>query len=139
MESTTEQSMETISSLATARAIVQRDNDRKEEILKSRGVPILAAQDLGDTKKMTDTYKAAVERNNEAIDFMMDLKNDILKLKLVKDKIDKNSASYLQKVQQFDGYIKILNDILNIIKDEVSKMDRVVRFYERNYSSYNNF
>ncbi len=138
MESNTEQSKE-ISSLATIRAMVQRDNDRKEEILKSRGVPILAAQDLGDNTKMTNTYKAAIERNSLAIDFMMDIKNDILKIRLVKDRLDKTSALYLQQAQQFDSYIKILNDILNIIKDEVSKMDRIVRFYERNYSSYSTF
>lgn len=136
MENSTEQSKE-INSLATVRAIVQRDNDKKEEILKSRGVPILAAQDLGDTTKMTNTYKLAVERNSLAMDFMMDLKNDILKIKLVKDRLDRTTNLYLQQVQQFDSYIKILNDILSIMKDEVSKMDRIVRFYERNYNSYN--
>lgn len=136
MENNTEQSKE-ISSLAAIRAMVQKDNDCKEEILKSRGVPILAAQDLGDTTKMTNTYKAAVERNAVALDFIMDVKNDILKIKLVRDRLDRTTSLYLQQAQQLDNYVKILNDILSIMKDEVSKMDRIVRFYEKNYSSYN--
>lgn len=136
MENNTEQSKE-INSLATIRAMVQKDNDCKEEILKSRGVPILAAQDLGDTTKMTNTYKAAIERNAVVLDFVMDVKNDILKIKLCRDRLDRSTALYLQQAQQFDSYIKILNEILSIMKDEVSKMDRIVRFYERNYNSYN--
>ncbi len=135
MEGDTEQAKE-INSMATVRAMVQRDNDRKEEILKGRGVPILAAHDLEDTKKMTDTYKAAVEKNSIALDFIMDVKNDILKIKLLKARLDKTTALYHSQVQQIDDFIKILNDILSIIKDEVEKMDRIVRFYERNYSTY---
>ena len=135
MESNVEQNKE-INSLATVRAMVQRDNDRKEEILKGRGVPILAAQDLEDTTKMTNTYKKAIERNAEVMDFVMDIKNDILKIKLVKARLDRSTALYVSQAQQFDDFIKILNSILSIMKDEVSKMDRIVRFYERNYSTY---
>lgn len=132
METNTEQ----INSLATVRAIVQNDNERKEEILKTRSSVVLSANDMEDPKKMTNTYKAAVEKNNEVIDFIVDVKNDILKIRLVKDRLDKTTALYSQQVQQFDYYIKLLSDIKSIMQDEREKMDRVIRFYERNYSTY---
>ena len=116
--------------------MVQRDIDIKEELLKGRGVAVLSAHELDDTRKMTDTYKSAIDRNNEVVDFIMDVKNDILKVRLVKDRLDKTTSLYLQQSQQIDWYIKTLNEILNIIKEEKEKMDRIIRFYERNYNSY---
>lgn len=135
MENNIEQNKE-ISSLATIKAMVQRDIDIKEELLKGRGVAVLSAHELDDTRKMTNTYKSAIDRNNEVVDFIMDVKNDILKLRLVKDRLDKTTSLYLQQSQQIDWYIKTLNEILNIIKEEKEKMDRIIRFYERNYNSY---
>jgi hypothetical protein len=134
MENNTEQS--NISSLATIKAMVQRDIDKKEEILRGRGVAVLSAHELDDTRKMTNTYKSAIDRNNEVVDFYMDVKNDILKLRLVKDRLDKTTSLYLQQSQQIDWYIKTLNEILGIVKEEKEKMDRIIRFYERNYNSY---
>jgi glycerol kinase len=119
-----------------AQAIVQKDKDMLSEILKSREGKILSAQDLQDPKKMTDTYKLAVDRNSIAMDFMMDVKNDIFELKIALSKVDRSSDLGINVARQLEGFIKLLTDLLGIIKDEVSKMDRVVRFYERNYNTY---
>lgn len=111
----------------------------KEKLLKERGVPILAAHELEDMQKMTDTYKAAVERNAAVLDFIMDVKNEMLKIRLAKDRIDPSSMGndlYRIATQQIDGFLRTLKEVLDIVKEEKEKLDRVVRFYERNYNSY---
>ena len=135
MEANLEQSVE-IDSLETVKAMVQRDNNRKEVILKGRAVEVLSAYELDDIKKMSAVYKSAVERNNEVVDFIMDVKNDILKIRLAKDRLDKTTSLYFQQATQIDYYIKILTEILGIVKEEQQKLDRVVRFYEKNYNTY---
>lgn len=135
MEKGIEQSVE-IDSLETVKAMVQRDNNRKEVILKGRAVEVLSAYELDDIKKMSAVYKSAVERNNEVVDFIMDVKNDILKIRLAKDRLDKTTSLYFQQATQIDYYIKILTEILGIVKEEQQKLDRVVRFYEKNYNTY---
>ena len=135
MENNLEQDRE-ITTLDTIRAIVQRDCNIKEEILKERQIVIVSSYDLQNINKVIDSYKLMVDRNSKVIDFIMDLKNDILKIKLVKDRLDKSTSLYARQVQEIEKYLKILTDILGIIKEEKEKMDRVVRFYEKSYSTY---
>lgn len=136
MESNLEQSKD-INSLAMIKAIVQRDNNKKEEILKERDIKVLSVVDQEDIKKMKTAYKEAVDRNSMVIDFIVDIKNDILKIKLVKDKLDRTLNIYLQQAKAIDEYIKILNDMLSIMRDEKDKLYRVVQYYEKVYSNYN--
>lgn len=126
-----------INSLDMIRAIVQRDNNKKEEILKGRNIKVLSVVDQEDIKKMKTAYKEAVDRNSDIIDFIVDIKNDILKIKLVKDKLDRTLSVYMQQAKAIDDYIKILTDILGIMRDEKDKLYRVVQYYEKVYSNYN--
>lgn len=141
MEEVKEQGTEQVNTSPSnvIREAVQKNVKRKEDFLKARQVTTLSALDMEDNKKLTDAYKAAIDRNDEAIDFIMDIKNDIFRIKLIKDKLDHGSALYMQQVQQIDYHIKLLNDILSIIQDERSKMDRVVRYYERNFVVYKDY
>lgn len=139
MEEVKEQDTEQLTSLSKMKEKVDKEQKRKDDFLKSRNQKLLKSVDLDDNKKMTDAYNEAVSRNTEAIDFIMDIKNDILRFRLIKDKLDSSVAAYSQQCAQIDYFIKILNDTLSIIQDERSKMDRVVRYYERNFVVYKDY
>ena len=94
---------------------------------------------MDDTNAVSLAYKAAVDRNNMAIDFIIDTKNEIFKIKLMKDALDRNTQLGLKQAKVLDNLISLLNDILNMFYDERSKLDRIVRFYEKSFTYYSNF
>lgn len=128
-----------VSSLTAIRAMVQSNVDRKEEYLKLEPLVILTAIELEDNKKMTNAYHDVIERNDEALNFIIDVKNDIFKIKIIREQIDRNTQVGIQQIKQIDYYINMLNDILNMLNDERSKLDRVVRYYEKTFSYFKDF
>lgn len=128
-----------ISSLSTIRSMVQDITDKKEEYLALDKVKILTTSELDDTRAMTTAYHDVIERNDLIIDFIIDIKNTIFKIKLIKDKIDRNSQAGIQQIKQIDYFISLLQPIQDIMSDERSKMDRVVRYYEKIFSYYKDF
>ena len=129
--------MNNVSTISALREKVQLLVDTKEAYLKQEPLKVLSAVELEDNKKMTDRYKDAVDRNNMLIDFVMEIKNEIFKMKLVKESIDRNTQVGLNQLKVIDSFINILNDILNIMYDEKSKLDRIVRYYEKTFNYYN--
>ena len=129
--------MNNVSTISALREKTQLLIDTKEAYLKQEPLKILSAIELEDNRKMTDSYKEAVDRNNMLIDFVMEIKNEIFKMKLVKESIDRNTQVGLNQLKVIDSFINILNDILNIMYDEKSKLDRVVRYYEKTFNYYN--
>ena len=129
--------MNNVSTISALREKTQLLIDIKEAYLKQEPLKILSAIELEDNRKMTDSYKEAVDRNNMLIDFVMEIKNEIFKMKLVKESIDRNTQVGLNQLKVIDSFINILNDILNIMYDEKSKLDRIVRYYEKTFNYYN--
>lgn len=129
--------MNNVSTISALREKTQLLIDTKEAYLKQEPLKILSAIELEDNKKMTDSYKEAVDRNNMLVDFVMEIKNEIFKMKLVKESIDRNTQVGLNQLKVIDSFINILNDILNIMYDEKSKLDRIVRYYEKTFNYYN--
>ena len=129
--------MNNVSTISALREKVQILVDAKETYLKQESLKILSAVELEDNKKMTDSYKDAVDRNNMLMDFVMEIKNEIFKMKLIKESIDRNTQVGLNQLKVIDSFINILNDILNIMYDEKSKLDRIVRYYEKTFNYYN--
>ena len=129
--------MNNVSTISALREKTQLLIDTKEAYLKQEPLKILSAIELEDNKKMTDSYKEVVDRNNMLIDFVMEIKNEIFKMKLVKESIDRNTQVGLNQLKVIDSFINILNDILNIMYDEKSKLDRIVRYYEKTFNYYN--
>lgn len=129
--------MNNVSTISALREKTQVLVDTKEAYLKQEPLKILSAVELEDNKKMTDSYKDAVDRNNMLMDFVMEIKNEIFKMKLVKESIDRNTHVGLNQLKVIDSFINILNDILNIMYDEKSKLDRIVRYYEKTFNYYN--
>lgn len=129
--------MNNVSTISALREKTQLLVDTKEAYLKQEPLKILSAIELEDNRKMTDSYKEAVDRNNMLIDFIMEIKNEIFKMKLVKESIDRNTQVGLNQLKVIDSFINILNDILNIMYDEKSKLDRIVRYYEKTFNYYN--
>ena len=129
--------MNNVSTISALREKTQLLIDTKEAYLKQEPLKILSAIELEDNRKMTDSYKEAVDRNNMLIDLVMEIKNEIFKMKLVKESIDRNTQVGLNQLKVIDSFINILNDILNIMYDEKSKLDRVVRYYEKTFNYYN--
>lgn len=129
--------MNNISTISALREKTQVLVNAKETYLKQEPLKILSAIELEDNRKMTDSYKEAVDRNNMLIDFIMEIKNEIFKMKLVKESIDRNTQVGLNQLKVIDSFINILNDILNIMYDEKSKLDRIVRYYEKTFNYYN--
>ena len=127
------------SSLSTIRSMVQEITDRKESYLSLDKVKILTATELEDNKNMTNVYHDVIERNDAVIDFIIDIKNTIFKIKLIKDQIDRNSQVGLQQIKQIDYFLSLLSSIHDIMSDERSKMDRVVRYYEKTFSYFKDF
>lgn len=129
--------MNNVSTISALREKTQLLIDTKEAYLKQEPLKILSAIELEDNRKMTDSYKEAVDRNNMLMDFVMEIKNEIFKMKLVKESIDRNTQVGLNQLKVIDSFINILNDILNIMYDEKSKLDRIVRYYEKTFNYYN--
>lgn len=127
------------SSLSTIRSMVQEITDRKESYLSLDKVKILTATELEDNKNMTNVYHDVIERNDAVIDFIIDIKNTIFKVKLIKDQVDRNSQVGLQQIKQIDYFLSLLSSIHDIMSDERSKMDRVVRYYEKTFSYFKDF
>ncbi|MBO7614969.1 MAG: hypothetical protein J6T15_04675 [Bacilli bacterium] len=124
-------------SLAELNEIVKMITEKKDEVLSSRGeLKVLAAHELSDTKKMTNNYKIAVERNNATMDLIVDIKDNALRFKLISNRIDIATSLGQEQVRQIEYLIKVLNEVLGILREEEKKLDRVIRFYERNYNSY---
>ena len=128
-----------ISSLSTIRSMVQDITDKKEEYLALDKVKILTTSELDDTRAMTTAYHDVIERNDLIIDFIIDIKNTIFKIKLIKDQVDRNSQVGLQQIKQIDYFLSLLSSIHDIMSDERSKMDRVVRYYEKTFSYFKDF
>ena len=73
--------MNNVSTISALREKIQVLVDTKETYLKQEPLKILSAVELEDNKKMTDSYKEAVDRNNMLMDFVMEIKNEIFKMK----------------------------------------------------------
>ena len=129
--------MNNVSTISSLRERVQSYVDLKEEYLKKDKLSIISSIDMEDNKKLTDKYKEAVDRNDEAIDLIIDIKNELFKMKLLKESLDRNTSVGLNQSKVIDNLTHILNDILNILNDERSKLDRIVRYYEKSFSYYN--
>lgn len=125
--------------LSKIKSMVQRIIDKKEEYLNLDKVKILTATELEDNKVMTDVYHDVIERNDAVIDFILDIKNTIFIIKLSRDRVDRNTQLGLQQSKQCDYFISLLQTVLDIMNDERSKMDRVVRYYEKTFSYYKDF
>ena len=128
-----------VNSLNTIRSVVQEITDKKEEYLKLEGVRMLTATEMEDNKAMTNVYHDVIGRNNLIIDFILDIKNTIFKIKLIRDSIDRNTQLGQNQTKQYDYFISLLQSILDMMSDERSKMDRVVRYYEKTFSYYKDF
>lgn len=126
-------------SLSAVRSMVQEITDKKEKYFNSDKVKILTTTELEDNRAITNVYHDVIERNDFVIDFIIDIKNTIFKIKLMKDQIDRNSQIGLQQVKQIDYFLSLLNQILDMMNDERSKMDRVVRYYEKTFSYFKDF
>lgn len=129
--------MNNVSTISSLRERVQSYVDLKEEYLKKDKLSIISSVDMEDNKKLTDKYKEAIDRNDEAIDLIIDIKNELFKMKLLKESLDRNTSVGLNQSKVIDNLTHILNDILNILNDERSKLDRIVRYYEKSFSYYN--
>lgn len=129
--------MSNVSTISSIRETVQSYINKKEEYLKLESLEILSALDIEDSKKVVNAYKSSIDRNSELLDFVMDIKNEIFKIKLVKESLDKNTQVGINQSKVLDNLINILKDILDILSEERSKLDRIVRFYERTSNSYN--
>ena len=128
-----------VTSISSIRSMAQQIIDRKEQYLSLDKVKILTASELEDNKKMTNVYHDVIERNDYVIDFIIDIKDSIFKIKLAKDKLDKNTDLGLQQAKQLDYFISLLLQVQDIMTDERSKMDRVVRNKKKTFSYYKDF
>jgi len=126
-------------SLSKIRSMVQEITNKKEDYLNLDKVKILTVVELEDNKVMTNVYHDVIERNDLVIDFILDIKNTIFKIKLLKDQLDRNTELGIQQNRQLDYFISILQQIQDMMNDERSKMDRVVRYYEKTFSYYKDF
>ena len=126
-------------SLSAVKSMVQEITDKKEKYFNSDKVRILTTTELEDNRTIANVYHDVIERNDFVIDFIVDIKNTVFKIKLMKDQIDRNSQIGLQQVKQIDYFLSLLNQILDMMNDERSKMDRVVRYYEKTFSYFKDF
>lgn len=131
--------MNNVSTISSLRERVQNLVNLKEEYLSLEKVVILSAVEMEDNKRVTDAYKNSIDRNDTLLDLIMEIKNEIFKIKLIKESLDRNTQAGLSQIKIVDNLINILRDILDILNDERSKLDRVVRYYEKSFSYYNNF
>lgn len=128
--------------LSKIRSMTQEIIDKKESYLSSEylgELKILNATELEDNKAMTNVYHDVIERNDFVIDFILDIKNTIFKIKLMKDQVDRNTELGNKQINQIEYFLSLLQQVLDMMSDERSKMDRVVRYYEKTFSYYKDF
>ena len=131
--------MNNVSTISSLRERVQNLVNLKEEYLSLDKVVILSAVEMEDSKRVTDEYKNSIDRNDTLLDLIIAIKNEIFKITLIKESLDRNTQAGLSQIKIVDNLINILRDILDILNDERSKLDRVVRYYEKSFSYYNSF
>ena len=107
-----------VNSLNTIRSMVQEITDKKEEYLKLEGVRMLTATEMEDNKAMTNVYHDVIGRNNLIIDFILDIKNTIFKIKLIRDSIDRNTQLGQNQTKQYDYFISLLQSILDMMHEK---------------------
>lgn len=128
--------------LSKIRSMTQEIIDKKESYLSSEylgELKILNATELEDNKAMTNVYHDVIERNDFVIDFILDIKNTIFKIKLMKDQVDRNTELGNKQINQIEYFLSLLQQVLDMMSDERSKMDRVVRYHEKTFSYYKDF
>ena len=129
--------MNNASTISSLRDRVQKFINLKEEYLNLEKLQILSSLEMEDNKKVTDAYKAAIDRNDTLLDFIMEIKNESFKMKLIKESLDRNTLAGVNQIKVVDNLLNILRDILDILNDDRSKLDRIVRYYEKSFSYYN--
>lgn len=131
--------MNSTSTISSIRERVQSYVDKKETYLSLEKLSILSIVNINDDKKISLEYKKAIDRNDLCMDLIIDVKNEVFKLKLLKESLDRNTQIGINQIRTIDNFISILNDILNIMYEEKYKLDRIVRFYEKSFSYFNNY
>lgn len=129
--------MNNLSTLSSIKERVQLCVDKKEEFLKRKKNRVLSVIDEEDHKKLANCYQEAVNENSEVIDLILEFKNEIFKIKLIKESIDRNTQIGINQIKVIDNLINMLNDMVNMMYEEKSKYDRIVRYYEKTFSYFN--
>lgn len=113
--------------------------NRKEDLVSRESLRALSVDNMEDTKKLGRAYEESINYNSKVIDLMRDIKDEILKLGMLKERLDTNTQLGIQQIRQIESLIKILREVYDIIELEKSKADRLVRYYEKTAVYYNNF
>lgn len=127
-------------SISDIRGKVQIIINRKEDYLKTRDGDFesLSIIDFDDINKLSLIYHHFVVKNSVLMDLVIDIKNEIFKIKLIKEQLDKNTSVGISQNKVLDNLINLLNEANGIMLEEKQKLDRVVRFYEKSFTYYSN-
>lgn len=127
-------------SISDIRGKVQIIINRKEDYLKTRDGDFesLSIIDFDDISKLSLIYHHFVVKNSVLMDLVIDIKNEIFKIKLIKEQLDKNTSVGISQNKVLDNLINLLNEANGIMLEEKQKLDRVVRFYEKSFTYYSN-
>lgn len=127
-------------SISDIRGKVQIIINRKEDYLKTRDSDFesLSIIDFDDISKLSLIYHHFVVKNSVLMDLVIDIKNEIFKIKLIKEQLDKNTSVGISQNKVLDNLINLLNEANGIMLEEKQKLDRVVRFYEKSFTYYSN-
>lgn len=129
-----------ISTLDKVRSKTQEIINRKEDYLQNRrNIKVLNALESSDKDKLTEAYKSSIDSNNEVIDIIVDSKNLIFQFKMIKQSLDMNTSLGIQQSKQVDYFINLLYDLISMMSDERSRLDRIVRYNEKTFSYYKEF
>lgn len=127
-------------SISDIRGKVQIIINRKEDYLKTRDGDFesLSIIDFDDISKLSLIYHHFVVKNSVLMDLVIDIKNEIFKIRLIKEQLDKNTSVGISQNKVLDNLINLLNEANGIMLEEKQKLDRVVRFYEKSFTYYSN-
>ena len=127
-------------SISDIRCKVQTIINRKEDYLKIRDGDFesLSIIDFDDISKLSLTYHHFVVKNSVLMDLVIDIKNEIFKIKLIKEQLDKNTSVGISQNKVLDNLVNLLNEANGIMLEEKQKLDRIVRFYEKSFTYYSN-
>ena len=128
-----------INTLSYLRDRTQKLMDRKREYILTAVSETLSTNDCEDAFKVSKAYKEAVDQNSKLLDIIRDTKDEMLFLRLAKERIDTSTQLGQQQLKQVDNLVKVLAEIVSILDIEKIKMDRFVRFYERTFNYYGAF
>lgn len=125
---------DTVSFIKTRAQNLIKMKDDLLEIIKD--VKVVDVYEASDMKIVSLNYTISVNANTSLLDLIVDTKNEIFKIKMLKSRIDTNFPDGLKQINMLENIASLLYESISILEIKKQSLDRIVRYYEKMSSTY---